>query len=268
MKSIFNEKRYLNGDSEALEEFKLLREEHLEEQARDFKKYRWTIARYNVFLDELASELEKYNLSSPLEYSVFLNYILDDGYLSNNCKFRHRESGKEITGKLGVNVVLGEGCCRNISEFHRDLFKKLELTSMPFYCYQGVGRGTNKPANHVINLIEHKDNIYGIDLHNNSRLYHFKKPLVMELISFLEDGKLTYKPYYGLIVDGDSLENIKRNIRLFEECSKMRTIGSFSYNDVVKYSAKEKLESRKNDLIKFDEKTKKLKRKIASGLNK
>ena len=48
----------------------------------------------------------------------------------------------------------------------------------------------------------------------------------------------------------------------------MRTIGSFSYNDVVKYSAKEKLESRKNDLIKFDEKTKKLKRKIASGLNK
>ena len=85
MKSIFNEKRYLNGDSEALEEFKLLREEHLEEQARDFKKYRWTIARYNVFLDELASELEKYNLSSPLEYSVFLNYILDDGYLSNNC---------------------------------------------------------------------------------------------------------------------------------------------------------------------------------------
>lgn len=268
MKSIFNEKRYLNEDDESLEEFRLLREEYLEEKAKDLKKYRKTINRYDTFLDELASELEKYNLTSPLECSVFLNYILDSGYLSNDCTFKHRESNKEVTGKLGINVVLGEGCCRNISDFHRDIFNKLKLTSMPFYCYQGRGRGINKCANHVINLIEYKDNIYGIDLHNQSRLYYFKKPLVMNLISTFDNGKLTYKPYCGLIMDGDSLETIKSNIKTFEECSKKKTIGAIVYECDVKYFAKEMLKRKRKDLIQFDEKTKKLKKEIVSDLSR
>lgn len=268
MKSIFNEKRYLNGDSEALEEFRLLREEHLEEQAEDFEKHHKIIAMYDSFLDELASELEKYNLTNPLEYSIFLNYILDSGYLSNDCTFRHKESNKEITGKLGINVVLGEGCCRNISDFHRDIFNKFELTSIPFYCYQGLGRGINKCANHVINLIEYRDNIYGIDLHNHGFLYRFKKPLVMDSISMFDKGKLDYKPYYGLIVDGDSLENIKKNLKTFEECSKKKTISAIEYDCNIRYFAKELVRRKRNELIKFDQKTKQLKKTIASGLNK
>ena len=266
MKSIFNEKRYLNGDSESLEEFKLLREEHLEDEAEDFEKYRRTIADYDSFLDELVSELEKYNLTNPLEYSIVLNYILDSGYLSKDCTFKHKESNKEIIGKLGVNVVLGEGCCRNISDFHRDIFDKLELKSVPFYCYQGMGRGINKRANHVINLIEYKDNIYGIDLHNNGLLYRFKKPLVMDLVSMFDKGRLDYKPYYGLIVDGDSLENIKKNIKAFEECSKKRSISAIEYDCNIKYMAKELVKRKREELIKFDQKTKQLKKTIASGL--
>ncbi|MBR2678557.1 MAG: hypothetical protein IKE63_03990 [Bacilli bacterium] len=267
MKSIFNEQRYLNGDIEALEEIYELQKIHLEEELVDKEKYRETIIDYDLFLNEVVDELLKYDLNNSLEYSIALSYLLDCGYLSNDRTFKHKVSNQEIIGKLGINVVLGEGCCRNISDFHRDVFNKLQLSIQPFYCFQGIGKGTNRGANHIVNLVDYKDNKYAIDLHNYCFLYHFTKPFVMESISIFNRDKLLYKPYYGIILGEIDLDTIKENIKKFEEYSKMNPISSIEYHDDIKYRTKELMRSNKNNLEKFDCKTKALKRKIASSMN-
>ncbi len=267
MKSIFNEQRYLNGDTEALEAIYELQKAHLEEELEDMEKYRETIIYYELFLDEVVDELLKYDLNNSLEYSIALSYLLDHGYLSNDCTFKHKVSNQEITGKLGINIVLGKGCCRNISDFHKDIFNKLQLSIQPFYCFQGIRKGTNRGANHIVNLVDYKDNKYAIDLHNYCFLYHFKKPFVMEPVSIVNKDKLLYKPYYGIILGETDLDTIKENIKKFEEYSKIKPISSFEYGDDIKHRTKELMRSNKSNFEKFDSKTKVLKRKIASSMN-
>lgn len=266
MSSIYNEKRFLNGDIEALEAIYELRKEHLDNINRNAEIYSKAISIYDTFLDEIIDELLKFNLSNSLEYSLALNYLIDKGYFSESNSFKHKETFEEVEGKLGMSIVTGKGCCRNISAFHKDVFDKLDLYSKLFYCYEGMTSGVNSYANHVINLVEYKDNLYGVDLHNNCVLFHFKKPMVMELVSLLNSGKLRYKPYYELVTGESDIEDIKDTIELFKGYSKVKPISPLEYNHDIVNSTKDLLESNKNRLDNFSEKTKILKKNLVNNM--
>ena len=266
MKSVYNEKRYLNGDQESLEYIMELRNEHLKQVHEDYEKYYETISNYDLFLDEIVNELLKYKLDNPLEYSIALCYLIDKGYLSIDNKFKHKESNDEINGRLGINVVSGRGCCRNLADFHKDIFDKMNITSKQFYCYEGIGNGINKWANHVINLVEYNDNLYGVDLNNNAILYHLKKPMIMSLISAFNSSKLTYKPYYEIVMGESNLEEIKNNIKMFEIYTKKKAINSLLYDIEIKYRIRDLMKTNKSHLEKFSESTKVLKKIITSNM--
>ena len=265
MKSIFNEDRYLSGDKESLELFLERRDIYLRKVNNSKDRYNRAINYYDSFLDTISDELLKLDLDNSLEYSIALNYLIENGYLSDNHSFESKVSDFEVLGKLGMSVIWGSGCCRNISEMHKEVFERLDLKIIPFYCYEGndlFKRGKKRQANHVINLVEYRDNLYGIDLYNHSMLYHFKNPFVLKSIASYYSGTLRYKPYYEIIMDGRSIDDIKRRVNEFSNYSKNDFISYLEYEDDIKYEVKKKMEDSCGELSNYYDKTKMLKKRI------
>ena len=265
MKSLFNEDRYLNDDKESLEFFLRERNIYLKKVQNSRDKYGKAINYYDTFLDVVCAELLKLDLDNSLEYSIALNYLIDKGYLSDNNLFESRVSDFEVLSKLGMSIIWGSGCCRNTSDMHKDVFDKLELKTIPFYCYLGndfLGRGKNNCANHVINLVEYNDNLYGVDLYNNCIIYHFKNPFIIKSISSYYNDTLRYKPYYEIIADGRELDDIRSRINEFSDYSTRGAISSLEYESDIKYNVKKKLQANESELANCFEKTKVLKKQI------
>lgn len=267
MKNYYNEKRYLNNDIEALNHIKEDSIKYLENINEELDRYNEIKDDYKLFIEEVIDELLSYNLSNSLEYSIVLNYLIDNGYLSIDNLFIHKDTNKELKSLLGISIITGEGCCRNISSIHKDIFDKLSLYDKLFYCYQGFGNGHNKHANHVINLIHYDNNIYGIDLHNKSNLYYFKDSMKMKLISEYNSDTLTYKPYYELIVNESNIDTIKETINSFNDYSKRNSLSSLEY-DEIKYDIISNMNNKSNELDTFSNKTKTIKKIINSKINK
>lgn len=270
MDSIFNENRYFNNDEEANIYLINKRNEYLDIKSYEEEKYRASLYYYDIFLDEIASLLDKVNYKNPLEYSIALGFLISNGYLSDCFTFEAGVSDKELTSKYGISIVSGRGCCRNIVDMHRDIFDRLDIDILPFYCYQGnsfLSKPIDKPANHVISLINHDDNMYGIDLYNNSLLYYFKEPFVMNSIATYYNGSLRYKPYYEYIMDGTSLEELKKRSILFSKYVGKK-ISSMEYEDDIKFEVIKRLRNNEVELKCFFDKNKVLKKEIIRGLEK
>ena len=270
MKSVYNEQRYLNDDFSALMYFEKGREAYKKNEENSLEKNKDIIKYYDIYLDYIADELLKHNFRSSLDYSIALGYLIRKGYLSEGLEFNSKVPDKEITGKLGINIVQGNGCCRNITGIHKDIFDRLNINIIPFYCYQGIdifNNGLNEEANHIINLVEYDNNMYGIDIYNNNLLFHFKNPFIMRSISNYRDEKLRYKPYYELIVDGKTIDDIKDKIKLFDNYSKEKAISSIEYEIDIEFEIENYLFARQDRLNNFHEKTKSLRKNIISRIN-
>ena len=270
MKSIYNEKRYLY-DIEALEFFVQERDTYKKYVEDSLEKNKDIISKYDIYLDYIVDELLKYNLHSSIDYSIALGYLINKGYLSEGLKFDSKETDKEILGKPGISILQGSGCCRNICDMQKDIFEKLNIDIIPFYCFQGndfFNRGLNQKANHIINLVEYNNNLYGIDLYNDSLLYSFKHSYIMKSISSVKDTRLRYKPYCEIIIDGKTLDNIKEEIKAFESYSKEKKINSFLYEMRLKNEIERILFNNKDQLERFNNKTKTLRRDIISKMNR
>ena len=270
MKSIYNEKRYLDGDIDSLKYFEKRRKIYNNDKEKSLELNKDVIKYYDIYIDYIVEELLKLDLDSSIDYSVALGYLINKGYLSEGFNFESKVSNNEIIGKLGVSILLGSGCCRNISAMHEDVFKKLNIDIIPFYCYQGTGflKGLNKEANHIINLVDYKNNLYGIDLYNDSLLYHFKNSFIMKSLSSEMDAKIRYKPYYEMIFDNKDLDKIKERIKLFNDCSKKDHISYFQYEMGIRYEIENYLFEKKDELNDFHNKTKLLRKNIISRIDR
>lgn len=269
MKSVYNEKRYLNGDVEAIKHFEQIRKTYKENIDKSLEDNKDIIKDYNIYLDYITEELLKYKLDTSVDYSIALGYLINKGYLSEGLKFDSKETDKEILGKPGISILQGSGCCRNICDMQKDIFERLKIDIIPFYCYQGFDfkQGINKEANHIINLIEYNNNLYGIDLYNGCGLYHFRDSFTMKRISSNSDELLRYKPYCELIIDGRSLEQIKERIELFDSYSLLKPINSFVFEMIIRNEIETLLYENRNELNEFNNKTKILRKNIVKKLD-
>jgi hypothetical protein len=102
-------------------------------------------------------------------------------------------------------------------------------------------------------------------LFNGCALYHFKNPLILEQISINTNGIIRNKPYYEIITEGKSLDDIKRQLEEYREYSKRKIISPYEYQDlkgeVIMY-----LNSQKNVLDDFHSSTRELKESIVKKM--
>ena len=225
----------------------------LEKYAEEEKLYGDIFKEYEKFLLELIKLLKSINLSNTLEYSIALGYLIWNGYLSKDLKYNRNEAKNELRKNRGINIILGEGCCRNFSDLHYDIMKKLNEYVRKYYC---ASRVLFKPlniteSNHVLNIIEYDDLLYGMDLYNQSRLFKFIDGFNLKDISFFSNVKLRNKPYLNLIYTDEMIDDIVNDIKIYEEDSKKRHMSAFEYYDYLLPTITEYLNSQKDAFIDF-----------------
>lgn len=267
-KTKYNEKVYLL-EPEVYGYFEDIGLQNLENQASEKEEFQDVLINYDKFIEEVAELLHQLGYSSALECTNMVSYLIRNGYLSQDAFFINQspDAKGEISHRLGTSIIMGQGCCRNYANMLRDIYKIMGIPTDNLYCYQGLlRRGQNRPANHVINLVEHEDNLYGIDMYNGNRLFHFINALVLREISTNSSLGLLYKPYYEVVMGEGNLNTIKAKMRCYKDYSSKGIISPFEYEDSIKYDTFRRMEDSKNKLCDFHEKTKSLKKEIARDM--
>ena len=257
----------LQGTPDVIKHFKKVHEDKENIWIVENLFYKDALAKYDEFITKVAEFIRSLGYKNSLDSSFCLSHLIHSGYLSHDEKFSDKapDEETEITTKLGINIILGAGCCRNYSSIHRDVFSRLELPSNYFYCYQGhnlMNRAKVALANHVINLIEFDGNMYGIDMYNLNNLFHFVDSFNLQEIPTERRGLLRYKPYYELGMGESTIEDIRKKLEAYAEYATRKAINPFDYEADLKYRIKRKVIRQKDEFKAFHEDTKVLKKEI------
>ncbi len=267
--SIYNEEIYLNNDPEALKEFQ---KEYQERQARilsEKEKFSNVIKNYDELITKVAAFIRSLGYKSAIDNSLLVSFLIRNAYLSHDLIFTDepQDFNKEISSHLGTSIVAGNGCCRNYSRMHKDVFDKLGIPMRELYCYSGGNAAfgaRNAQANHVVSLIEHDNQFYCLDLYNNNRLYRFKNSLILSELSIFSKTSLRYKPYYEIFTGESDIYKIIEQLDIFRRCAKQKSLSGFEYEDEIKYQMINRLHKLHYDCVfdDFHEKIQPLKKEI------
>lgn len=269
-KNVYDEKVYLSKDEEALDTFYKKRECYALLCDIEREKNNELIKEYNRYLLVSSKFLKSLDLNNSLEYCVAISYLIHKGYFSLDKEFSSVESRGEINSRYGTTIVRGNGCCRNFSDMTFDLMRLMDFFVKELYCYQpnlSLPKSARlKSANHVINVVEFEGVKYGFDLYNGPKLFSFKNPFVLKEISTFDSSMLRNKPYYEIIVDGLSIDDILRELEEYRIESKKQTISPYEYERDILFKTREYLTSQKSMLEDFHESTNEMKLSIAKKL--
>lgn len=266
----YKEKQYL-FDPKAIQNLEIMGLYSRDKAKLEKELYSDALAHYDEFIEEVAKLIHSLGFSSTIECSVMVSYLIHNGFLSTDCFIidRSPDAKKEIAHRLGTSILKGEGCCRNYVSMLVDVFNALNLPADKYYCYQGnTTKGINKPANHVVNLIPYEGNIYGIDTYNGNHLFRFYNGLFIREIALRPKRQLLYKPYYEIALGENDMQGVKARIKRFDNYSKKEgTISSIDYLHKIKSPTEKRMDKNFNDLYRFHEKTKTLKRQICKDIS-
>ena len=270
MSKYYQEELYLKGDRTSLDTIEKFKKERQDKIDIENIKYEDTIKKYYEYLSLVSKLLQELNLSTSIEYSLAISYLIHKGYLTDDLSFILKNTELDLVSNLGISILTGEGCCRNISDIHYELMSRLGYTTKKIYCNRELllFKGKDNPADHVMSLIRYHKTLYGIDLMNGNQLFHFKSPYCLEGISLRDSRRYHYKPYVELIMDESSLEDVKKTIKRFSLEVSKPWISSMEYQDEIVYPTKQYLNSCNEKFYDFHEKTKTLKKEIATTLRK
>lgn len=174
------------------------------------------IEKYKLLLEKMSVLARELNLNSSLELSILFSYLLWNGYLSKEKKYKFQSKNRKfIMGLFFEDIIEGIGVCLNHSEMLKDFLNHCGYSSciIPNHLddyikvdYKlnikrpGVSKGSKlislvdlfkkAKANHTFNLIEENNKIYIYDS-TNFLLYN----IVDEDNSKLVNGKGKNKLY-------------------------------------------------------------------------
>ena len=239
MVRFYDEKVYLNNNEEALEIIESHRKDYEKRVNFTSNYFKEEIEEYKIFLEKVKEILLEFKIKNPIELSILLSNLIKTGYFSITDDFTYNYNLKnEIQCNLGINVLYGEGCCRNISAFFREILRLMEIEVDDYYCnssYRKINFGRFNNVSHVVNLIHINDRIYGYDPANMSLLYFVNKYELKELKK-IDPKYLIYKPYFSIVTGDCKLEDIKNNYDLFLEESKKKHISFDEYDNFYRES--------------------------------
>lgn len=201
---------------------KLWKEKVNVDKNEEMKNYSSLIDDYNSYI-KLASKLvEELSLKdNSISIALTISVLIESGTFSYG-NFLKGSYDDILDTKLGLNVLNGMACCRNVSCFIDDIFSELDrecdvLTVVKLEENNQKKALTSK-ANHMINLIYYDNVPYGFDmLHNIGSLYYFKNAFEILPVDLKEETYMYYKPYIELVYGNRSFEYIKEKLKFLKE---------------------------------------------------
>ena len=130
----FQEDIYLQGKRFALEAIQEERDKVEERIADEKENKQETITLYDSFVEDIARFLKELELETSLERSLAISYLIQKGYLSYAHEFSKQVTSSELSSRLGVSIVFGKGCCRNVTSIHQHVMGHLQMPVKRLYC--------------------------------------------------------------------------------------------------------------------------------------
>ncbi len=97
---------------------------HLNNNLNIFRENRELIELYNKYIGNIIELFDFIKTNkSDLFYAILCDILIDAGFFSADRNFSSKNDDfKEISIKRGINIINGEGICRNIACFYEDIF--------------------------------------------------------------------------------------------------------------------------------------------------
>lgn len=234
----YDERYYLSKYGKT--ERKLLeywKEKHRTEIEKEEKDNLSLIFLYDEYIKLASKLINEVSLDNSISKCLLVSVLVYAGVFSyDNFKFENADD--ILYTRLGLNVINGEGCCRNFSHFTKDIFTSnndyCENLAVMYLNKKDKRKATRGLANHMINLIKYNGILYGFDTSSQfGELYYFINGF--ELLPIEESAKsyMYYKPYLDFVYSYWSFQELKEKLMLLNENVGKR-ITENEYKDIVK----------------------------------
>ncbi|MBQ3021241.1 MAG: hypothetical protein IJD92_03350 [Bacilli bacterium] len=192
---------------------------------------------YVHIIDKFIKLLKALNINNPIEVKIIYEYLLFNGYLSQNKNFELTSNNKYYTSMPGIKIMQGNGVCLNVSDLLNSIYKALGYNSYMLTCniknnskifykpnikrviteinIPKVSRNLiNEIGTHAINLVNNNNNTYLVDA-TNLDVINLNKKLKGNYVN--RDIEIKVLPTFSA-----ALENkIEEIINLLNKCNKV-----------------------------------------------
>lgn len=252
--------KYSNGEIyEYLEERQEVWKKIFEDE---YERYSSLISDYKLFLKACRSIVSELSVDdSSLSTILCIEKLIFMGKFSHLETFKYESYPNELTSNLGVNVILGKGCCRHLARFSKDLFDLSNLYCDNMNCLiteKECFSTLDGDGNHVINIIKFNGIYYGYDMVNHL-IFEFKSPI--ELVQ--GSVHLYYKPSIQLARKEIDTIGLEERLKCYSE-----SVGSSPFSkteiDDIKLQTVANIIKKRKILAEFSNDTKEVKGRICS----
>lgn len=161
---------------------------------RNSKEYLELYEYYQIFLEELSKLISDLGWDNEMKIFSGYTYLLKKGYLSSEHQFYFYNHWNEPKDFLGTDIMLGSGCCRNISSLLTDLLNINDY----FACNVSMLIDKDIAVLRKLELfkLEEIDDLTG----ENDEIY-LEKSILFKLVSFIIHLRGIYNHRATLFVD-------------------------------------------------------------------
>ena len=197
-----------------------------EEKSKEIINYSYLIDKYNQYINIVSKLVEELSLKdNSISMALIISALIESSTFSY-CSFTKDSCEDILISKLGLNILNGTGCCRNVSSFINDIFnvldRKNDVLTVIKLEENNKKKALTSKANHMINLIYYNNTPYGFDMMSNmGSLYYFKNAFELLPLDLKEESYMHYKPYMELVYQGRSFEYIKEKLKHLKERGRM-----------------------------------------------
>ena len=240
-----------------LQEIKL---KHINSNIKLYNQNKDLILLYEEYTQKIAELFDFIRTdNSDFFYTIVFDILMEIGFFSASHNFNSdKDYFSELSIRPGMNIVSGEGVCRNIACFYEDIFKRLYHYPLKMCCYDTYGennKDTKMFGNHVINLTIHDEIAYGFDIMNHCIFKAINKETLKGIdndyyLTYMPGGDLILKLVTSLELNGDLYSDINRIREILSITAKQQSMDSIELNKMVA-SANEFIIERKKILQSF-----------------
>lgn len=225
------------------EELRFIKEEHVN---NNLKIYQENIELVKLYEEYISHVVELFDLikkdESDYFYAIVCDILIDAGFFSAERRFSSKnDEFNELPIMRGVNIINGEGICRNIASFYEDIFKYFYQYPLKMCCLYPTN-DTNKDiltyGNHIINLAYHYDAIYGVDLTNHCTFIPISKDTLEALgknfsLKYIPNGDVLFKLTTSLNASESMFNEIDVTKNILEMGCKQKIISEDEYKKII-----------------------------------
>ena len=200
----YDESYYLSSFGE--DERKILeywKEKNKSDNEIEMVNYSSLISLYDSYIKLVGKLINEISLDNSISKGLMISVLVQAGAFSYD-EFEGKNVDDILNSRIGLNVINGIGCCRNVSNFMTDVLNIngdfCENITVIQLTKRNKRKATREKANHMMNLINYDGVLYGFDLSTNyGSLYYFINSF--ELLPIEESQKIfIYIIYIWFIV--------------------------------------------------------------------